>query len=217
MKIARRRMLQLLAASAGIAASAGARAQSKGGTEFPFKTLNPPQPIEAEQGKVEVIEFFWYGCPHCYALEPSLEAWLKKLPNDVAFRRVAAPLGQSWIPHTQAYYAFEALGVLPKVHRAFFDAIHRDRLRVESRPAMEQWLQKNDITPAKFDETVRSFGVQSSVRKAGRMAGSYQIDGVPAFAVQGRYTVGAADIAIERLIPAVDQMIGLARSKPKGA
>src|ERR1051325_4055028 len=89
-----------------------------------YIALATPQPVETG-AKIEVIEFFWYGCPHCYALEPSVESWSKKLAADVVFRRVPAPLGQSWVPHAQAFYAFETLGVLPKVHRAFFDAIHK--------------------------------------------------------------------------------------------
>jgi thiol:disulfide interchange protein DsbA len=126
---------------------------------------------------------------------------------------VPAPLGQSWVPHAQAFYAFEVLGVLPKVHRAFFDAIHRDRLRVDSKPAMEEWLKKNGVELAKFEEAVRSFSVQNNVRKAARMVAAYQINGVPTFAVQGRYTIGAADVGEDRLIDAVDQLVGIARRK----
>jgi thiol:disulfide interchange protein DsbA len=210
MKPQRRRMIQLIATLPALGAIALARAQPKGGGE-PYHTVNPPQPVEAPAGKIEVIEFFWYGCPHCYALEPSVESWSKKLPADVVFRRVPAPLAQSWVPHAQAFYAFETLGVLPKVHRAFFDAIHKDRLRIDSRPALEEWLKKQGVEIAKFEEAARSFSVQSNVRKAARMVANYQIEGVPTFAVQGRYTVGASDVPLERLMGMVDQLVGMSR------
>lgn len=213
MTIDRRRMLKLLAAaSLGTAAAPGAFAQPKSG-QFQFKTVNPPQPVEVDKGKLEVIEFFWYGCPHCYAVEPSLEAWLKKLPSDVVFRRVPPALGQSWVPHAQAFYAFETLGVLPKVHRAFFDAIHRDRLRVDNKAAMDQWLEKHGVSPAKYDETVRSFTVQTSVRKAARMAANYGVEGVPTFAVQGRYTVGTAEVPEAQIVTALDQLVTMTRKE----
>ena len=214
MKPQRRRLIQLITAfSLGtIGAAAGVRAQPKGG-EFPFHTLNPPQPVEAPAGKIEVIEFFWYGCPHCYAVEPAVEAWLKRLPADVVFRRVPPALGQSWVPHAQAFYAFEVLGVLPTVHRAFFDAIHRDRLQVGSWPAMKQWLERNRIAPAKYEEAVRSFSVENSVRKAARMGANYQVSGVPSFAIHGRYTVASGEVPEEQLVPAVEQLVALTRNE----
>src|SRR5437868_2119381 len=103
MKPQRRRMIQLIATLPALGAVSLADAQQKGG-DSAYHTLNPAQPVETPAGKVEVIEFFWYGCPHCYALEPTVESWSKKLPQDVAFRRVPAPLGQSCIPHAQAFY-----------------------------------------------------------------------------------------------------------------
>lgn len=212
MKIDRRRMLKLLAAASLGTAAPVAFAQPRSG-QPPFKTLSPPQPVEVDKGKIEVIEFFWYGCPHCYAVEPSLDAWLKKLPGDVVFRRVPPALGQSWVPHAQAFYAFETLGVLPKVHRAFFEAIHRDRLRVDNKAAMEQWLEKNGVAPAKFEETVRSFTVQTSVRKAARMAANYGVEGVPTFAVQGRYTVGTAEVPEAQIVTALDQLVAMTRKE----
>jgi thiol:disulfide interchange protein DsbA len=155
-----------------------------------FTELKPPQPTEAS-GKIEVLEFFWYGCIHCYNLEPYIETWQKKLAPDVQFRRVPAVFSDRWAQDAAIYYAFEALGVLDKLHRPFFDAIHRDRLRTENGAALAEWLEKNGIDPKKFTETLKSFGVQSRTRRATQQTVAYKIDGTPAMAVQGRYTVSA--------------------------
>ena len=108
-----------------------------------FSELKPAQPVSVEGNKIEVIEFFWYGCPHCYNLEPVLETWLKKLPPDVQFRRVPAVFNPRWEHDAEIFYAFDALGVLDKVHKPFFDAIHRDHLRTNDKEALNEWLQKN--------------------------------------------------------------------------
>ena len=161
-------------------------AQPKPGVNY--GELKPAQPVESA-GKVEVLEFFWYGCPHCYTLEPALENWAKKLPPDTDFKRIPAVLSGSWEPHARFYYAFEALGVLEKLHRPFFDAIHRDRLRLDSVEAVNQWLAKNGVDAKKFADATRSFGVTSKVKRAAQLSAAYRVDGVPMLAVQGRYTV----------------------------
>ena len=161
-------------------------AQPKPGVDY--SELKPAQPVESA-GKVEVLEFFWYGCPHCYTLEPALENWVKKLPPDADFKRIPAVLSSSWEPHARFYYAFEALGVLERLHRPFFDAIHRDRLRLDSVEAVNQWLAKNGVDAKKFADTTRSFGVTSKVKRAAQLSAAYRVDGVPMLAVQGRYTV----------------------------
>ena len=156
-----------------------------------YTELKPPQPVDTDGKKIEVIEFFWYGCPHCYDLEPLLENWVKKLPPDVQFRPIPAVFNARWEHDAAIFYAFDALGVLPRVHRAFFDAIHRDHLRTDNQAAMTEWLKKNNIDPNKFFETMKSFGVQSKVKRAAKLSVDYKIDGTPAMAVQGRYTVSA--------------------------
>ena len=156
-----------------------------------FTELKPAQPVSVEANKIEVIEFFWYGCPHCYNLEPLLETWVKKLPPDVQFRRVPAVFNPRWEHDAEIYYTFDALGVLDKVHEKFFDAIHRNGLRTDNPEAMAQWLQRNGIDPKKFNETMKSFTVKSRTGRAKQMSVAYGIDGTPAFAVQGKYTVSA--------------------------
>jgi thiol:disulfide interchange protein DsbA len=169
--------------------------------------LNPPQPVETADGKVEVLEFFWYGCIHCYNLEPKLESWLKAQPKDVEFRRVPAVFNERWAHDASIFFAFEALGVLDKLHRPFFDAIHRDRLRTDNAKALNAWLEKNGVDPKKFEATAKSFGVQSRTRRAARMSADYKIDGTPAMAVHGRYTVPSS----EAMLATVDQLVAAVR------
>jgi len=159
-----------------------------------------------------VLEFFWYGCIHCYNLEPPLAEWLKKLPADVQFRRVPAIFNERWAHDAAIFYAFEAMGVLDKLHRPFFDAIHRDRLRSENGAAMSEWLQKHGVNSQKFNDTLKSFGVQSKVRRAAMLTAAYKIDGTPAMAVQGRYTVSAEQGRTqEGMLRSVSSLIELAR------
>jgi protein dithiol oxidoreductase (disulfide-forming) len=170
-----------------------------------YTELNPPQPVEST-GKIEVVEFFWYGCIHCYNLEPRIETWLKKLPPDVEFRRVPAVFNPRWGQDAAAFYAFEALGVLDKLHRPFFDAIHQHRLRTDNPQAMAEWLQKQGLDPQKFNDTLKSFGVQSKTRRAAQLTAAYKIDGTPAMAVHGRYTVGASDAMLDTVNQLIDQV-----------
>jgi protein dithiol oxidoreductase (disulfide-forming) len=156
-----------------------------------FSELKPAQPVSVEGNKIEVVEFFWYGCPHCYNLEPVLETWLKKLPPDVQFRRVPAVFNPRWEHDAEIFYTFDAMGVLDKVHKPFFDAIHQNGLRTDNPEAMAQWLQRNGIDPKKFNETMKSFTVKSRTGRAKQMSVAYNIDGTPAMAVQGKYTVSA--------------------------
>jgi thiol:disulfide interchange protein DsbA len=180
-----------------------------------YTELKPAQSVESA-GRVEVIEFFWYGCPHCYSLEPALDAWTKKLPADVEFKRVPAVLSANWEPHGRIYYTFEALGVLERLHRPFFDALHRDSLRIDNAEAMNQWLSKNGVDPKKFAETSRSFGVSSKVKRAAQLSVAYRLDGVPLLAVQGRYTVSAEQGGSQQgMLGITEYLIGLSRKDLK--
>jgi thiol:disulfide interchange protein DsbA len=175
-----------------------------------YLELNPPQPVETTD-KIEVLEFFWYGCIHCYNLEPKLESWLKTLPKDVEFRRVPAVFNERWAHDASIFYAFEALGLLDKLHRPFFDAIHRDRLRTDKWPELSGWLEKQGVDPKKFETTVKSFGVQGKTRRAVRLTSAYKIDGTPAMAVHGRYTVPSS----EAMLGTVNQLVGAVRKTSK--
>jgi protein dithiol oxidoreductase (disulfide-forming) len=196
-----KRVVAVLLAAALLAAAPLAGAQR-------YTELKPPQPTEAG-GKIDVIEFFWYGCIHCYNLEPALEGWLKTLPADAKFRRVPAVFNPRWEHDARIFYAFEALGLLDKLHRPFFDAIHRDRLRTDDPKALAQWLQKQGIDAQKFSDVMRSFSVHSKTQRAKLMTAGYKIDGTPAMAVDGRYTVSAG----EGMLQTVSQLIDQARKQ----
>jgi protein dithiol oxidoreductase (disulfide-forming) len=184
-----------------------------GAQQFQYGELNPPQPTESK-GKIEVIEFFWYGCPHCYSLEPYIETWLKKLPPDVEFRRVPAVFNSRWGHDAAIFYTLEALGVLDKLHRPLFDAIHKSSLRTDNEAALSEWLQKNGVEPKKFMDAMKSFGVQSKLRRATQQTVAYKIDGTPAMAVAGRYTVSAEQGRTQQgMLQVVDGLVDMARKQ----
>ena len=183
--------------------------------------VKPPQSVDTP-GKVEVIEFFWYRCPHCYALEPDLEAWVKRLPKDVAFKRVPGILNEDWALDARIYYALEAIGEVNRLHRQLFDAIHQQggvRLRGDAFGKwVAEWLAKQKVDMAKYDAALHSFTVESRLRRAAQMASAYRLDGVPALTVQGRYLV-VASTSRKAMLDTADTLIGewrkqLAKIKP---
>ena len=182
-------------------------------TQYQYGELNPPQPVE-NASKIEVIEFFWYGCPHCYSLEPYIETWLKKLPPDVEFRRVPAVFNSRWGHDAAIFYTLEAMGLVDKLHRPLFDAIHKSGLRTDNEAAFSEWLQKNGVDPKKFMDTMKSFGVQSKVKRAVQQTVAYKIDGTPAMAVAGRYTVSADQGRTQPgMLQSVDGLVALVRKQ----
>jgi thiol:disulfide interchange protein DsbA len=195
----------------------GALAQARPMAGLDYTEIKPAQPVET-QGKIEVLEFFWYGCPHCYTLEPLLEKWIPTLPADAQFRRVPAVFNNpAWARDASIYYAFDALGVVSKLHRPLFDAIHRDRLRTDNAEALAEWLTKNGVNMKKFDEAMKSFGVQSKVRRATQLSAAYRIDGTPALAVNGRYTVSAEQGRTQQgMLAIAEHLIGVARKGGAG-
>jgi protein dithiol oxidoreductase (disulfide-forming) len=202
MNRARRTLVVALSLTPLALASGRVYAQANGA----FTELKPPLHVESE-GKIEVLEFFWYGCIHCYNLEPKLDAWLKTLPKDVQFRRVPAVLSDRWGHDATIFYAFEALGLLDKLHRPFFEAIHVNRLRTDNAASLNGWLEKQGLDPKKVNEVARSFGVQSKVKRAIRLTSDYRIEGTPAMAVHGRYTVPASDAMLDT----VNQLVAAVR------
>lgn len=207
MNVVRRKLIAALAAAPCLAPLRAA-AQQHG--QPPYVELNPPLPVES-QGKIEVLEFFWYGCIHCYNLEPKLDTWLKTLPKDVEFRRVPAVFNERWGHDAAIFYAFDAMGLLDKLHRPFFDAIHRDRLRSDVAQSFNPWLEKNGVDPKKFQEVVKSFGVQSKARRAIRLTTDYRIDGTPAMTVHGRYMVPSGD----GMLDTVNKLVAAVRKNSK--
>ena len=206
-----RRTLSIALGITALGAPLAVRAQQlRPGTDY--SVLKPELPVET-QGKIEVLEFFWYGCPHCYGLEPLLETWIPKLPADVQFKRVPAVFSERWAKDAAIFYALEASGNLERLHRPLFDAIHRDALKTDNGQALGQWLTKNGVDTKKFDEVGRSFSVQSKVRRAAQLSSAYRIEGTPAMAVHGRYTVGT-DRGHAAMLATVDFLIDQVRRNP---
>jgi thiol:disulfide interchange protein DsbA len=166
-----------------------------------FMTLSTPQNTETGD-KLEVVEFFWYRCPHCYALEPSLEAWVKKLPADTQFRRIPAVFNDEWALDARIFFALEALGEVDRLHGPLFDAIHRQGGVSQKGLAyvkwVQNWLATQKVDPAKFDSAMRSFAVDSKIKRAQQLAQAWRLDGVPALGVQGRYMVSASMVGDQR-------------------
>jgi thiol:disulfide interchange protein DsbA len=185
-----------------------ARAQQRGDG---YNLLNPVLPVEAPAGKIEVAEFFWYGCIHCYHAEDLLHAWLPKLPQDVYFRRVPAVFNNPrYAADAAVYYAFEAMGLLDKMHKAFFEAIHKDRQKFPDKASLHAWLEKSGVDVKKFDATFSSFGVQSKVKRATQLTIGAKIEGTPTMMVHGRYTV-AAEPDLPAMLANTDKVIPIAR------
>ena len=182
--------------------------------KFAYTELKQQQPAETNTGKTEVIEFFWYGCPHCYSIEPVLDGWLKKLPPEAQFVRVPAIFNERWQHDATIFYTLDAMNLLPKLHRPLFDAIHRDGLRTDNQQALAEWLKKQGVDDKRFFDTMKSMGVDTRVRRAAHLTVAYRINGTPAFAVAGRYTVSAEQGRSQQgMLDTVDYLVGLARKK----
>jgi thiol:disulfide interchange protein DsbA len=182
----RRRFSRLAVGGAVGAALAPSLAQAqnapKEGTHY--RLVNPVQPTEAA-GKIEVIEFFWYACPHCYSLEPAFKEWAKKQPADVVVRKVHVPFNEE--RHQQLFYTLETLGKNAEIDEKVFAGIHVARNRLDTPQKMAEYLAPFGITPAKFTEAYESFSVKTKMRKATAQAAAYKVDGVPQIAVNGRF------------------------------
>jgi protein dithiol oxidoreductase (disulfide-forming) len=197
-----RKTLALFAALFAIAFGASAQ---------PYATLTPPQATEGG-GKIEVVEFFWYGCPHCYNLEPEVNAWLKRAPKDVAFKRVPAAPNESWAEGAKLYYTLEAMGLLEQYHQKVFDTIHKENVNLQNKRLREEWLTKNKIDVAKYNETEKSFTVASKLARARQMTQSYKVDGVPRLVVNGKYyTSGEQAGGPQQVFAVVDQLVDMSR------
>lgn len=151
-----------------------------------YQRLSTPLPPPAG-GKIEVIDFFWYGCPHCNAFGPQLDAWAKKLPPDVQLRRVPVAFREASVAHQRIYYALEEMKLTEAMHRRVFAAIHVDRQALEQPAEIAAWMTKNGVDGAKFLEFYNSFSVQTKARQATQTWQAYKLDGVPAIGIQGRF------------------------------
>ncbi len=173
-------------------AAADSRIYTQGASYVP---VSPAQPTDVNPGQIEVIEFFWYGCPHCFALERYLEPWLKQKPANVVFKRI--PVAMAWGEHMDidgyAYYTAQALGLEPKIHTPLFDAIHQNRQLslTKDKAALQEFLNGYGISKQNFDATWNSFSVQFKMKQAAETEKRYGLEGVPTIIVNGKWKTGA--------------------------
>ncbi|MBD8492181.1 thiol:disulfide interchange protein DsbA/DsbL [Pseudomonas syringae] len=193
-------------------------------------TAHAAQPIEADKqyvelssavpvaqpGKIEVVELFWYGCPHCYAFEPKINPWVEKLPSDVNFVRIPAMFGGPWDAHGQMFITLESMGVEHEVHAAVFEAIQKQHKQLVKPEEMADFLATQGVDKEKFLSTFNSFAVKGQIAKAKELAKKYEVTGVPTMIVNGKYrfdlgTAGGADGALK----VADELIAKERATAK--
>jgi thiol:disulfide interchange protein DsbA len=207
---------QMAGAGLGLALTGTARAQGapKEGTHYVRLSTPAPVSLPTPDKKIEVVEFFWYGCPHCYAFEPTLEAWAKKLPADVAFRQVPVGFSAPHQLHQKLFYALEETGQLAAMHRKVFAAMHQQNKRLSSESEIVAFAAANGADGNKLAETMKSFGVATKANRAKQLSDAYKIDGVPALGINGRfYTSASLSGSHERAVAVADFLIQLARQK----
>lgn len=209
---------EFAAATAGVLGAAGlawpglALAQRRPEDGKDYRTLDKKAPVEAPAGKIEVVEFFWYSCPHCNAFEPMLSAWVKKLPADVSFRRVPVAFRDDFVPQQRLYYTLEAMGKVDELHAKVFHAIHVERQATNREDTILAFAQKNGLDRARFQELYNSFSVSTKARRAKQLQDQYEVDGVPAMGVAGRfYTDGTLTGNMDRVLQVVDYLVGEVR------
>ena len=205
--------LATAAAFGSVAISTAANAQAKAfkdGTDY--LTLEKPAPTDVGPGQIEVVEFFWYSCPHCNSFEPQLDVWAKKLPKDVIVKRMPVSFRPDFEPQQRLYFVLEAMGKVDELHKKVFYAIHTDKLSLNKPDSVADWAAKQGINRAKFVEMYNSFSVTNKIRKATQLQDSYKVDGVPALGVAGRYfTSGSLAQSMDRALVVADYLIGLSR------
>jgi len=180
-----------------------------------YTRIDPPQAVEAS-GKIEVLEFFSYGCPHCATLEAPLEKWSKTLAKDVVVRRVPVTFNRpQWETLAKGYYALEALGEM-RLHAEAFEALHRERVNLTDANTFAQWVAKKGVDSKRFLETMNSFAVASQLARAKQLVANYRVQGVPMLAIDGRYSTAHGSYAShEHMLQVVSQIIDQVRNEKR--
>ncbi len=202
----------VLAAGASALAPGMAQAQRQIREGTDYRRLAQPAPVDTPADRIEVVEFFWYSCPHCNAFEPQLEAWSRRLPRDVVLRRVPVAFRPSFEPQQRLFYTLEALGRLD-LHGKVFQAIHQDRQPTATEEAILGWAQAQGLDRAKVQAAFQSFGVTTKVRRATALQQAYEVEGVPSMGVAGRfYTDAELAGSMPRALQIVDDLVAQLRS-----
>ena len=181
-----------------------------------YARLKNAQPV-ATGKKIEVLEFFWYRCPHCFQLEPGLDKWLKTLPKDAQLRRVPAVFRDDWMPGAKLYYTLEQMGLLSRLHTKVFDAYHLENINLNDPALLGGWIAKQGVDRKKFEGIYNSFSIQSKATQGARLATAYGITGVPTLIIDGKYMTSESMTNSEpRLFEVLDQLIVKARAERGG-
>ena len=192
------------------AASAWAQQAFRSGKDY--ITLERPVATEAGNGKIEVLEFFWYSCPHCNIFEPAFEQWAKNAAKDVVVRRVPVAFREDFVPQQRLYYTLEAMNLVEKMHIRVFTAIHGEKQMLNTDAAVLAWAEKQGIDKAKFEQTYKSFGVATKAKRAVQLQNDFKIEGVPSLGVAGRYYIdGTLAGSMPRALQVADALIAQTR------
>ena len=180
-----------------------------------YVRIPSPQPVETGN-KIEVIEFFSYGCPHCAALEPFLDKWLDKLPSDVAFRRIPVMFHQDWVQLAKVYYTLDAMDDARKLSPEVFKAIHQQNVNLADKNKFFDWAASNGLDKKKVEDVFNSFGIDGKVKRAMQLAQEYHIEGVPTVIVDGKFMTSSDRVGTHaNLPPAITELVAKARSERK--
>lgn len=187
-------------------------APSPAGTpEGSYEDVRPVQPTQTE-GKIEVLEFFWYGCPHCYSFEPLLDKWLATKPADVEFIRVPGVLSANWLAHARAFYVAQKLGVLDKIHQPLFDALHKEKKTIFTEEQLQAFFESHGVAAEDFKRAYDSAETTTRIKQALLLAQNYQVDGVPTVIINGKYRTSASQAgSYEALIQVIDALVARER------
>lgn len=181
-----------------------------------YARVKHPQPVSTGKN-IEVLEFFWYRCPHCFQLEPSVDKWLKTLPRDAQVRRVPAVFRDDWMPGARIYYTLEQMDLTDRLHAKVFDAYNVQNLNLNDPKVLGGWIARQGVDREKFESIYNSFSTQSKVMQGARLGSSYAITGVPAFFIDGKYATSMSMTGSEqRLFEVLDQLIVKARAERGG-
>jgi thiol:disulfide interchange protein DsbA len=206
------RILACCLALACAGAPAGAQQVARARVNHEYRLIEP-QPVETA-GKIEVIDFFWYGCPYCNELQPALEAWIQHKPADVVLRRIPVILKDTWAPHARIYYTLEALGKVERLHQQVYHGYHVDKLYMSKPGVMADWAVKNGIERRKWLDAYSSPEVDGKVLRAEELTRLYNVQGTPSLVVDGRYLTSSNMVeTVPGVIPVVNDLIRLARQQ----
>jgi thiol:disulfide interchange protein DsbA len=169
-------------------------------------------PTASEAGKIEVIEFFWYSCSHCNAFEPTFAQWAKNAPKDVVVNRIPVAFREDFAPQQRLFFTLEAMGLLEKIHIKVFQAIHVERLALNTDASILAWVEKQGVDKNKFANIAKSFGVASKLKRAVQLQNDFKIEGVPSLGVAGRFYVdGTLAGNMERALQVTESLLSQVR------